>query len=133
MSLTLQLPPELEAEIRRVAARDGIAPEAYAVSALEARVRQEVHAGPPDVESWLLEQVNTGLPPSTWERYHALKARRREDALSGAEYSELLQLTDSVEQWNARRLELLIQLARLRGTPLRALIEEMGLAPAPDA
>lgn len=133
MSLTLQLPPELEAEIRKAAAREGVPPETYAVTALEACVRSESETGPGDTESRLLEQINTGLPPATWQRYHQLCARRRDDALSVEEYSELLRLTEEVELWNARRLDLLSQLARLRGVPLRALVEQMGLAQAPYA
>lgn len=133
MSLTLELPPELETEIRSAAARAGVALESYALTALQERVRREVPADPPETESDLLERINTGLPPATWFRYQELTAKRRADTLPDVEYPELLCLTEEVELWNARRLETLLQLARLREVPLRSLVEEMGLAPAPHA
>ena len=131
MSLHLELPPELEAEVRKAAAREGVAPESYALGALEERVRHQPSGDPPLTESRLLEQINAGLAPATWQRYHELCARRDEEAFTQAEHSELLHLTETVELWNAHRLGLLLQLARLRGVPLRKLVEQMGLAPAP--
>lgn len=131
MSLTLQLPPDLEASIRKAAAESGMAPEAYAVSALHECVRQEV--GLPESESQLLEQINVGLPGTIWEQYRELTEKRRDETLTEDERAELLDLTNMVELWNARRLELLLELARLRNVPLRALVEEMGLASAPYA
>ena len=44
MSLTLHLPPELEAEIRKAAEREGIAPEIYAVTAIVERVSRRRRA-----------------------------------------------------------------------------------------
>jgi hypothetical protein len=133
MSLNLELSPELEAEVRRAAAREGVAPESYVLTALEERVRREGAARQQETESRLLEQISAGLAPDTWQRYHELTAKRRDDSLSDTEYSELLRLTEEVELWNARRLELLLELARLRGIPLRALVEQMGLAAPPYA
>src|SRR5262249_135966 len=132
-SLTLELSPELESEIRKAAAREGIPPETYAVLAIEERVRRESQAEARGAESELLEQINTGLPAATWHPYHDLTAKPRHDTLTDDEYPELLRLTDEVELWNARRLELLHSLARLRNLPLRTLVEQMGLASAPYA
>jgi hypothetical protein len=131
MSLTLELSPELEAEARRVAAQAGMAPEDFAVAALQERVWQQRDTGPAPTDSSLLEQIGSGLTAEIWSRYHALTAKRRSQALTDSEYAELLQLSDKVEAWNVRRLDLLLQLAQLRGKPLRQLVEELGLAVPP--
>jgi hypothetical protein len=133
MSLTLQLTPELESEARQAAAREGIAPEEFAVAALQERLSRQSGGSPHPSEASLLEQIGVGLPAEIWQRYHQLTAKRRSETLAASEHAELLELTDRVEAWNVRRLELLLQLAQLRGVPLRTLVEDLGLAPAPYA
>jgi hypothetical protein len=133
MSLTLELPPELEAEVRSAAAREGVAPESFAVNAIEERLRGGESGERPKSESELLEAIGAGLPAATWQRYHALLARRRAGTIPDDDYAELLRLTDEVELWNARRLELVARLAQLKGVPLRQLVERMGLAARLDA
>jgi hypothetical protein len=81
----------------------------------------------------LLQQINQGLPPPTWERYHALKQKRDARTLAPDEHAELLAMTNQVELWNARRVELVATLARLRQVPLRAMMDELGLIPPPYA
>jgi hypothetical protein len=133
MSLTLELTPELKERLREAAARKGVAPESYAISALEERVRSERPPGLTARESRLLADISAGLPTATWQRYRELCAVRRDDRISDEEYGELLRLTEEVEVWNARRVELLSELARLRKVPLRELVAQMGLAPPPYA
>lgn len=133
MSLNLQLPPDLQAEIRQAAGQEGVDPEAFVVAAIKERVRRTGDADRVSTESRLLEQISAGLPPAIWQRYHELTAKRRDETLTDEEYPELLRLTDEVELWNARRLELLLELARLRGVPLRTLMEQMGLGQPPYA
>ncbi|MGV3724576.1 MAG: hypothetical protein ACO1SX_27080 [Actinomycetota bacterium] len=50
MSLTLQLPPELEAEVRTAAAKQGVAPEALAVLALAEGLHSRPATGEPETE-----------------------------------------------------------------------------------
>src|SRR5437868_2373524 len=135
MTLTLELAPELLAALRSMAQRAGVDPDRYIARALEAHVQQQ--AGTPEPlsreETELLQQINQGLPPATWERYHALKQKRDARALTPVEHAELLALTNEVEIWNARRVELVAALARLRQVPLRAMMDELGLTPPPYA
>lgn len=60
-------------------------------------------------------------------------ARRRTGELTPEEHQELLRLTEEAEQLQAERIERLAQLARLRGKPLRAIMDELGIRPSPDA
>jgi len=85
------------------------------------------------LESELLLEINRGLPSAVAERYRELTSRRRAGKLTPEEHQELLRLTDEAEQLQAERIERLAQLARLRGKPLRAVMDELGIRPSPDA
>src|SRR4051794_23034477 len=135
MTITLEITPELEEVLRRSAQRAGLPPDGYVLKLLREGLRGEAHL-PPSLsreETELLQQINQGLPPETWVRYQSLKDKRDARTLTPEEYTELLALTDEVELWNARRLELVYALAQLRHVPLRAMMDELGLTPPPYA
>jgi hypothetical protein len=81
----------------------------------------------PQTESELLLKINRGVPPDVQKRYEELIAKRRAEALTPDEYQELLRLTNRVEKIEARRVEHLAELARLRQTSLPALMKELGI------
>jgi hypothetical protein len=81
----------------------------------------------------LLEKINEGLSAQTWQRYHELKAKRDAATLTPEEHAELIVLSDAIEAWNVRRLELVAELARLREVPFPELVRQLGLIPASDA
>lgn len=109
-------PPELEQFARRVLA-------------LRAHRRAPCLSGD---ETELLVQINRGLPAGMRERYTALAGKRAEQTLSPEEQEELLRLTDRAEELEARRVEALVELARLRGQPLAALLKDPGIPAAAD-
>lgn len=84
-------------------------------------------------ESELLAKINRGLPAALAARYEVLIQRRRAGALSEDEHTELLRLSDQVEQMEAERIEILAELARLRGISLSRLMADLGIQPPPDA
>jgi len=81
------------------------------------------------VESKLLLKINQGIPTELQRRYNELIAKRQEMTLTPGEYSELLQLTDQVEMLDAKRVEYLTELARIRNKPLTILMDELGIQP----
>jgi hypothetical protein len=82
-------------------------------------------------ESELLVKISQSLPADLQRRYDELIAKRRESALSEAEYDELLRLTEQVEAFDIKRVEYLAELARSRKTTLRVLMKDLGIkAPA---
>jgi hypothetical protein len=136
MTITLEIAPELEEVLRRSAQRAGLPPDGYVLKVLQERLlggggRLPPHLSPEETK--LLQQINQGLPPETWARYRALKEKRDARTLTPEEHAELLALTNEVELWNARRLELVLALAQLRQIPLRAMMDELGLTPPPYA
>jgi hypothetical protein len=82
-------------------------------------------------EADLLMKINQGLPSAMQTRLNALIDRRRTETISAKELRELKKLTDRVETFDVERLELLTQLAVLRNIPLRKLIKQLGIQPAP--
>ena len=74
-----------------------------------------------------MQAINEGLPPELRERYEALTERRREGTLTAEEHGELLRSSDEVEVIEARRAAHLVELSRLRGVSLPALMDSLGI------
>ncbi|MCW5850243.1 MAG: hypothetical protein KIT87_09180 [Anaerolineae bacterium] len=113
MTITLELTPELEAQLRAEAKRAGLDESEYVLHTLEERLRlarQAVPLSPRETE--LLQHINLGLSEASWQRYHELIAKRRAETLTPVEQQELIGLSDQIEEANVRRIEALIELAR---------------------
>jgi len=80
-------------------------------------------------ESDLLRQIDHRIDPDVQTRFDELVALRRTESLTQEQHRELLALTDRIEAHDARRLELLAELSRLRGIPLKKLRSLMDLYP----
>jgi len=78
-------------------------------------------------EAELLTAVGETLPPSDLARYRVLCERREAGTLTAEELSDLLRLSDAVEEQNARRWAAVAELARLRGKSLHEAAGELGL------
>ncbi len=132
MSMTLQLVPELETQVRDAAKRDGIGPNDYVAKVLERHLhRQALTVSEPEAE--LIAQINLGLSAYDWRRYYQLRDKLEDETLLADEQPELIRITDRIEIANAKRIEALIKLAALRRTTLDALLDEFGLRPSTHA
>lgn len=133
--ITLEIPPELEQQLREAAAKQGLDPDRYIVNALTDRLRPPasslLHLSRTEAE--LLQQINLGLPQSTWDTYHELIAKRCAETLTGEEQQTLIEISDQLEQANARRIQYLIELASLRNISLETLMQQLGIEPPPYA
>ncbi len=78
-------------------------------------------------ESTLLARINQGLPSDLRERLVLLRAGRESDSITAVEYEELTRLTDHAEELHAERMTALVELARLRGVSLTALMDQLGI------
>jgi hypothetical protein len=86
-----------------------------------------MHLPPREVE--LLQIVRQRRPRAFQNRYQHLMQRRQEEALTDAEYEELLQMTGEAEAFETRRVKALRELAQLRNTDIETLMDELGLLP----
>lgn len=80
-------------------------------------------------EAQFIVKINQGLPVEVQKRYNELIDKRRDESLSSEEYSELLRLTDQIENLEAQRMRYLSELACYRKISLTELMENMGIQP----
>jgi hypothetical protein len=73
-----------------------------------------------------IERIYKEIPSEFRRRYQELIARRDAGTLirESPEHQELIRMTDELEEWNARRVGLLLELARLRKTPIDEVLRE---------
>lgn len=129
MSLQIDLPPDLQRRLQQQAERERTDPSTLVVRMVERLLPPQTEALPGAEEAALLHQITLGVPAPTWERYHFLTERRRNETLTEQEREELIQISDQIEAANAQRIEDLATLAQLRGTTVRALMTELGIPP----
>ena len=132
MTLTIDLQPELEAQLRDEAEKTGIDAGTLVARALEERFQRSRPPVPLHLsqeEAVLFQKIHQGLPEATWQEYHDLIAKRRAETLRPEEHVRLLALSDSIAEANAERLAHLAELARQRKTPLKTLMAQLGIKP----
>jgi hypothetical protein len=131
-AFTLEIAPELEATLRREAAKQGLDARDYILSTLRERLAW-ISMAPrlPVAEAALLQEINRGLSAESWQRYSMLKEKRRAETLTPEEQAELISFSDQMEELNVQRMERLIQLARLRNVSVDALMDELGIKSPP--
>lgn len=83
-------------------------------------------------EATLLLKINQGIPSELQDCYDQLIAKRQSETLTPEEYSQLLSLSDRIEALEAKRIEYIAELARLRQTSLTSLMAELGIQPPAD-
>lgn len=117
MTLRVDLQPEIEARLRAEAVRAGLTLEQLAVQRL--------------LEADLLWRIRTSAPEAETRELHRLLRRSRTGRLTEQERVRLHALLDEREERAARRLQDLAQLACLRATPVRQLMDQLGIRPLP--
>ncbi|NER88632.1 STAS/SEC14 domain-containing protein [Moorena sp. SIO3A2] len=75
----------------------------------------------------LLITINQGVPPDLQNRYDELIQKRRMEMLTPDEYRQLLALSDQVETIEAKRVEAMAELARLRQISLSTLMADLDM------
>ena len=134
MALTIEVTPELESQVREQAEQHGLGAGEYVVNILQEHLRQTHRLDArclPEAEAHLLRHINEGLSPEVWRRYTELIAKRRAETLTPDEHAALITLSDQIEELNARRIEFLAELARLRQTSLSEIMRQLGIKSPP--
>jgi hypothetical protein len=80
-----------------------------------------------EVESQLLNKINSEFDLKKWERLTYLDWKLEFSALSEKEESESLKLAEAYENFTVERLKCLSQLAILRQVSIDTLMEQLGL------
>jgi hypothetical protein len=79
-------------------------------------------------ESILRQKIDRTLPPIIQQRYDDLRAKLQAETLTAREHQELLDLTDTVEQFDVERLQHLLALSQLRHISLPELLRELNIS-----
>ena len=82
----------------------------------------------PAGEAALLSSIYSAIPAGLQKRFEVLSLRSHKGLLTDEEQTELVQTIDQLEQKHAERLEKLIELAQMRGVPLKTLMQELQLS-----
>jgi hypothetical protein len=128
-TIALELTPELEQQIQDEAAKQGLELKHYILKTLSQNLSSVQLQPKPLSEFDLLQKISIGLSPETWDSYHALINKRRVELLNIEEEAKLIEISDRIEQANIQRLNILIELAKLRNTSLIELMQDLGIKP----
>ena len=82
----------------------------------------------PATEKILLQKIDRTLPAVIQQRYNDLRAKLQAETLTSIERQELLDLTDTVEQFDADRLQNLLAIAQLRQVSLPQLLQQLNIS-----
>ena len=80
-----------------------------------------------ELESQLLNKINTEFNPKKWERLVFLDWKMEFGALTPKEEAESLKLAEAYENFSIERLKCLSQLALLRQVSIDELMEQLGI------
>jgi hypothetical protein len=131
MHLTIDFISDLESQLLDAAAKQGVDPTQYVVNAVRERLLADCAPNFDAIQSELLQEINCGLSQSDWTHYYDLVEKRRSETISDEELAKLAAMTSDIEARNVRRMERLATLARLRGTTLPKLMNQLGILPPP--
>ncbi|MCB9291284.1 MAG: hypothetical protein H6560_28515 [Lewinellaceae bacterium] len=135
MSITIQIPPDLEERLRESAAEAGMDIDQYVIEILKGKVKP----GPSkeltlqEKERSLLQKINLGIPVATWKRYNYLKSLRDKEQLDPEEHAELIRISDQIEEANAERMRNLVELSKLKQISLKELMDSLGIKAGSNA
>ncbi|MDX2066931.1 MAG: hypothetical protein SFV55_00830 [Haliscomenobacter sp.] len=73
--------------------------------------------------------ITIDLPQEAWTRFHSLVEKRDARIITDVELAELIELTNSIDEAHAQRMEALVELALLQNKPLEGLMRELGISP----
>ncbi len=131
MSISIQLPPELEVKLRESAEKAGLDINKYVLEILEGQLQpQASNVGSLEERTMsLLEKINLGIPVSTWKRYNYLKDLRDKKQLKPEDHTELIEISNQIEEANAERMKYLVELAKIKDISLKDLMNSLGIKP----
>ena len=100
MTITLELTPDMEAQLSRVAQMQGKGIPALLMETAQRHLRRDVL---PETDAELLKIINAPLAPEARRERDILLVVQKQRELSTAERTTLCTLIDAVELTNARR------------------------------
>ena len=94
------------------------------LSRLSQATEQQQHS---QQEKMLLKQIKEIIPASVVRRFKQLQAKQHNNTITEKEASEILVITDFMEEKSAERVNLLAVLAKLQGISITVLAKQLRL------
>jgi hypothetical protein len=129
MHLTIELPYDLETQLREQALKKGKALNQYITGLIQEKISSP-KPKPPSLtteETRLFQIINKGFSDEFWTQLRSLDKKRQKSTISDTERAELTLMTEQMEVANLERLKALIELAEIRQTDLDTLMTQLGL------
>ena len=129
MSILIQVKPSIENRLREIALKKGLKIDQFISQFLENNFSDGSFSQPSVSarEAALLQQVNLGIAPETWQLYAILKEKFQDNTIASVELTQLQKITEQVEGANVKRIEALGELAQIRNVSLDVVMAQLGL------
>ena len=129
MSLTIQIPVTTEHYLRENANRQGMSIEDYIAQLLtETSVSAFSKKGKKTLsEIELLQKAQLDIQENDLQEYNRLKNLLKSGKVTEQERENLIKLNDLVERAHAKRMQFILQLAKLRKVPLETVLIDLGI------
>ena len=128
MSITIQLPTELEKRLKEIAAERGEEVEDLIADLLKEKLLP-IPNRMQRKEAELLLKINLGISEEEWNHFYQLLEKRDMEIMTPQEHRELIDLTEKIEKANTRRMQYLTELALLKNISLDQLMNDLGIEP----
>lgn len=130
MSVSITLPTDLEQYLHAYARHTGISVEALLTRTVVERWGRSNHGpGAANRESDLLLRLQSLFPPEQTLEYQTLCNQSDAGTLTQGDRARLLALVEQRDHQNAERLEVVAELADLRGKSPREMMVHLGIRP----
>jgi hypothetical protein len=83
-------------------------------------------------EEELIKQIKSIIPPSILKHFKHLQSKMHDDTITEKERSEMILLTDFMEQKSAERVLLLTKLSQLKGVSVLELVDMLKIKKSYD-
>ncbi len=130
MHLNIELPYDLETQLREQAQQKGKALNQYITGLIQEKMNSSRPKTSPLTvdETRLFQTINKGFSDEFWNKLHNLDKKRQQLILTESERQDLIAMTEELEMTNLERMKALIELAAIRQTDLDTLMTQLGLA-----
>jgi hypothetical protein len=129
MHLTLELPYDLETQLRAQAEQKGKALNQY----ITGLIQEKISSPKPATSTLTVEEIrlfktiNKGFSDEFWTKLTNLNKKRQAFTLVESERAELIDMTENLDAVNLERMKALIELATIRQIDLDVLMNQLGL------
>jgi predicted transport protein len=126
VQVTSQIELDFEQVLEGVAHLDAAALDEFTERVIALRAKRQVAYLPPS-ETELLQKINRGTSSQLRQRFHELREKLLDEAITEQEHQEYLSLADQIEMADAERIPYLARLAALRNVSIDELLTHLDI------